>query len=205
MSFIFTQSGTASDYGTTGLIDIPTARFDEDGVFAVASSRDSRYRQISLTFQATPWLQGTFRYTGFNEFFSSWDRNYEIKARLWEEELYLPQVAVGIRDIVGTGVFGAEYLVASKQIGNTDMTLGVGWGRLAGEGLITNPLRQIDDRFTVRSAETGLGGEFSLGDFFSGPEVGIFGGVSHAFEGLPLLPRCLSTTQINMTGMLRWR
>ena len=87
---------------------------------------------------------------------------------------------------MGTGVFGAEYLVASKQIGNTDMTLGVGWGRLAGEGLITNPLRQIDDRFTVRSAETGLGGEFSLGDFFSGPEVGIFGGVSHAFEGLPL-------------------
>ena len=47
-------------------------------------------------------------------------------------------------------------------------------------------MRQIDDRFTVRSAETGLGGEFSLGDFFSGPEVGIFGGVSHAFEGLPL-------------------
>ncbi|NDD70115.1 MAG: hypothetical protein EBZ29_12330, partial [Synechococcaceae bacterium WB9_4xC_028] len=62
--------------------------------------------------QATPWLQGTFRYTGFDEFFH-WDRNYEFKARLWEEELYLPQVAVGIRDMVGTGVFGSEYLVAS--------------------------------------------------------------------------------------------
>jgi len=175
----------ASDYGTTGLIDIPTARFDEDGVFAAGASIDERHRQFSITYQATPWLQGTFRYTGFDEFFL-WDRNYEFKARLWEEELYLPQVAVGIRDIVGTGVFGSEYVVASKQIGNTDVTLGVGWGRLAGKGLVSNPLKQIDDRFAVRSADTGLGGEFSFGDFFSGPEVGIFGGVSHDFESLPL-------------------
>ena len=34
---------------------------------------------------------------------------------------------MGIRDIVGTGVFGSEYVVASKQIGKTDVTLGVGW------------------------------------------------------------------------------
>jgi hypothetical protein len=151
----------------------------------VGASIDERHRQFSITYQVTPWLQGTFRYTGFDEFFY-WDRNYEFKARLWEEELYLPQVAVGIRDMVGTGVFGSEYLVASKQFGNTDITLGVGWGRLAGKGLVSNPLKQIDDRFAVRSSETGLGGEFSFGDFFSGPEVGIFGGVSHAFESLPL-------------------
>jgi hypothetical protein len=95
-------------------------------------------------------------------------------------------VAVGIRDIVGTGVFGSEYLVASKQIGNTDVTLGVGWGRLAGSGLVSNPLKQFDESFSVRPSETDLGGEFSFVDFFSGPEVGIFGGVSHAFESLPL-------------------
>ena len=180
-------SGVASgsDYGTTGLIDIPTARFEEDGLFSVGASTDERHKQFSITYQVTPWLQGTFRYTGFNEF-SHWDRNYEFKARLWEEELYLPQVAVGIRDMVGTGVFGSEYIVGSKRLGNTDFTLGLGWGRLAGNGVVSNPLIQIDDRFTVRSADTGLGGEFSIGDFFSGPEVGIFGGVSHAFERLPL-------------------
>ena len=54
-----------------------------------------------------------------------WDRNYEFKARLWEEELYLPQVAVGIRDMVGTGVFGSEYIVGSKRFGNTDITWGL--------------------------------------------------------------------------------
>jgi hypothetical protein len=185
VSVVFSYLAEASDYGTTGLIDIPTARFEKDGLFSVSASTDERHKQFSITYQATPWLQGTFRYTGFNEFFN-WDRNYEFKARLWEEELYLPQVAVGIRDMVGTGVFGSEYVVASKRFGNTDVTLGVGWGRLAGKGLISNPLKQINDHFAIRSAETGLGGEFSFGDFFSGPEVGVFGGVSHVFESLPL-------------------
>ncbi|MDB2557606.1 YjbH domain-containing protein [Luminiphilus sp.] len=175
----------ASDYGTTGLIDIPTARFDDDGVFAVAASTDERHKQFSITYQATPWLQGTFRYSGFNEFFH-WDRNYEFKARLWEEELYLPQVAVGIRDLVGTGIFGSEYLVGSKRFGNTDVTLGVGWGRLAGEGLFSNPLLEINNRFATRDQFTGRGGELSYGQFFSGDDVGIFGGVSHKFESLPL-------------------
>lgn len=184
-SAVYVHLASASDYGTTGLIDIPTARFDADGTFAAAASTDERTKQFSITYQATPWLQGTFRYTGFNEFFY-WDRNYEFKARLWEEELYLPQVAVGIRDMVGTGVFGSEYVVASKQFGRTDVTLGVGWGRLAGEVGFPNPLTRIDDRFATRSADTGLGGELSFGNFFSGKDVGIFGGVSHGLEKLPL-------------------
>ena len=185
VSVIFSCLAEASDYGTTGLIDIPTARFEKDGLFSVGASTDERHKQFSITYQATPWLQGTFRYTGFNEFFY-WDRNYEFKARLWEEELYLPQVAVGIRDMVGTGVFGSEYLVASKQVGRTDFTLGLGWGRLAGSGILSNPLTRIDDRFATRSAETGLGGELSFGNFFSGEDVGVFGGASHKFEAVPV-------------------
>jgi hypothetical protein len=185
VSVIFSYVAEASDYGTTGLIDIPTARFEKDGLFSVGASTDERHKQFSITYQATPWLQGTFRYTGFDEFFH-WDRNYEFKARLWEEELYLPQLAVGIRDMVGTGVFGSEYLVASKQVGRTDFTLGLGWGRLAGSGILSNPLTRIDDRFATRSAETGLGGELSFGDFFSGRDVGVFGGASHKFESVPV-------------------
>ena len=175
----------ASDYGTSGLIDIPTARFDEDGMFSFGASNDERHRQFHLTYQALPWLQGTFRYSGFNDFFR-WDRNYEVKARLWKEDEYLPQVAVGIRDIVGTGIFGSEYLVSNKRLGNTDITLGIGWGRLSGKGVMANPLKELDDRFSVRTAQTGEGGDFSLGDFFSGPRVGVFGGVSHKLAELPI-------------------
>ena len=184
LSLAIANIAMASDYGITGLIDIPTARFDDDGTLSVNASTDDRHRQFSISYQATPWLQGTFRYTGFNNFFY-WDRNYEFKARLWREELYLPQVAIGIRDIVGTGVFGSEYVVASKQVGRTDFTLGMGWGRLAGNGVVSNPLRELDSSFSTRSAMRDGTGQFSFGDFFSGPKVGFFGGVSHTLDALP--------------------
>ena len=177
--------GTASDYGTTGLIDTPTARMQNDGVFSATAAFDGRHRQFSITYQATPWLEGTFRYTGFENFFH-WDRNYEFKARLWEEDYYLPAVAIGIRDLVGTGVFGSEYLVASKQFGQTDVSFGLGWGRLAGTGDISNPAKWISRRFDVRNAQVGEGGELSLDNFFSGSEVGFFGGIEHRFSTLPL-------------------
>ena len=173
VAIAFSDLATTSDYGTTGLIDIPTARFDADGTFAAAASTDERHKQFSITYQATPWLQGTFRYTGFNDFFL-WDRNYEFKARLWEEELYLPQVAVGIRDMIGTGVFGSEYLVGSKRFGNTDVTVGLGWGRLAGKGSLNNPIRFLNDRFSVRS-EAGFGSRLCVFlIIFAWPRSGCF-------------------------------
>ena len=48
-------------------------------------------------------------------------------------------MAVGIRDMVGTGFAGAEYIVASKEVGGFDVTVGMGWGRLAGNGDFENP------------------------------------------------------------------
>ena len=177
----------ASDYGTTGLIDTPTARMQSDGTFSTTAAFDGRNRQFSITYQATPWLEGAFRYSGwYDQTVYTWDRNYEFKARLWTEDPVLPAVAVGIRDLVGTGVFGSEYLVATKAFGNTDVSIGMGWGRLAGKGDTSNPAKLISDRFDVRDAATGLGGELSIDNFFSGPEVGFFGGVSHAFTSLPL-------------------
>jgi len=156
-----------------------------DGTFSATAAFDGRHRQFAITYQATPWLEGTFRYTGFDNFFY-WDRNYEFKARLWDEDYYLPAVAIGIRDLVGTGVFGSEYIVATKGFGQTEVSVGLGWGRLAGKGDAPNPARVISDRFDVRDTDWGLGGELSYGSFFSGPDVGFFGGVSHTFEGLPL-------------------
>ena len=88
--------------------------------------------------------------------------------------------------MVGTGVFGSEYIVGSKRFGNTDVTFGLGWGRLAGEGSFANPLRELNDRFAVRDQFAGRGGELSYGQFFAGREVGIFGGFSHSFEDLPV-------------------
>jgi len=184
--FVFPIPLSASDYGTTGLIDTPTARMSDDGTFTATAAVQSRTKSYALSYQVLPWLEGTFRYTGFNRAVYSYDRNYEVKARLWQERDYLPQVAVGIRDLVGTGVWGSEYLVATKAVGDFDITLGMGWGRLAGRGDIENPMIRLSNRFATRSANTGLGGEVSYDNFFSGERVGFFGGFSFRPASLPL-------------------
>ena len=43
----------------------------------------------------------------------------------------MPGVAVGVRDVLGTGVWEGEYVVASKELGRFDLSVGMGWGRLA--------------------------------------------------------------------------
>ena len=182
----------ASDFGVVGLIGTPTARMSADGTLTATAAVKSRTNSYAITYQPTPWLETTFRYTGFNEFFW-WDRNYELKVRLLQEQDYLPQVALGIRDLVGTGVWGSEYLVASKVVGDFDFTLGMGWGRLAGcgrfsvcDGVINNPLIQLADRFASRQGSSGMGGQLSSGTFFSGKKAGFFGGVQYQPEFLPV-------------------
>ena len=176
----------ASDYGTTGLIDIPTARMAQDGTLTTTAAIQSRTNSYAITYQATPWLEGTFRYTGWNQGIFHYDRNYEAKLKLWQEQDYLPQVAVGIRDLVGTGVWGSEYLVANKKFGRLDVTLGMGWGRLAGKGDIKNPFTYVSDQFDTRDLDVGVGGELSSGVFFSGEKAGFFGGMDYRLDSLPL-------------------
>jgi hypothetical protein len=180
------NSGVGSDYGTTGLIDIPTARMASDGYLTVGASFDGLHQSYSVTYQALPWLEGTFRYTGFEDFFF-WDRNYGFKARLLEESEYLPQVAAGVRDAVGTGIFGSEYIVGSKRVGNLDLTAGLGWGRLAGKGQFGNPLSILDGRFDIRPDSRGLEDTGNIrAVFFRGEDVSLFGGVSYEFSQQPL-------------------
>jgi hypothetical protein len=184
--FFYSNYVNSSDFGTTGLVDIPTARMSSDGTLLTTAAIQSRTNSYAITYQATPWLEGTFRYTGLTDTSYTYDRNYETKFRLLREDEYLPQVAVGIRDLVGTGLWGSEYVVASKKISNFDITLGIGWGRLAGKGDFRNPLTFVSDSFEERVLNVGLGGELASGAFFSGEESGVFGGISYQLESLPV-------------------
>ena len=185
INWFYSLPVSASDYGTTGLVDIPTARMETDGVLTATSAIQSRTNSYAISYQPTPWLETTFRYTGFNRFFY-YDRNYEAKVRLWSETEYLPQVAVGIRDMVGTGVFGSEYIVANKYWKNFDFTLGLGWGRLAGSGDFDNPFGTIFSEFKSRENDFGEGGELSANTFFKGEKAGVFGGLQYQFNSLPI-------------------
>ena len=181
---IFSFSTKASDLGITGIIDIPTARMMQDGELRTTISTQDSVNIYSLNYQATPWLETTFRYSGFNDFFY-YDRSYEAKVRLVKETDLLPQIAIGIRDIGGTGVFGSEYLVGSKEIGFFDLSLGIGWGRLAGDGDFENPFTNFSDKFSTRSQGVNEAGEFSLDDFYRGEKVGIFAGITYSLPSYP--------------------
>lgn len=173
-----------SHYGGVGLLKTRSARMAPDSTLSTVVAWNRAQQRYSLTFQAAPWLETTFSYSGFDitsfqfpEGQGTFDRQFDIKIRLWEEDLYIPEIAVGLQDFLGTGIFSGEYAVASKRVGPFDLSLGVGWGRLGDRGVISNPLSQLSEGFGTRETDTGRGGEVNFGQFFQGEEIGVFGGI----------------------------
>ena len=184
----------AGDFGTTGLITLPSARMQADGSLTATIARNEVADIYNITFQATPFIETTFRYSIFNPRDRTQskdlnrDRSYEVKLRLLQESARLPELAIGVRDILGTGVWSGEYLVASKSIGPLDVSAGLGWGRLAGRETFSNPLNILSDRFENRPSGTVggvVGGEVRGKSFFRGA-TGLFGGVRYSLPNLPL-------------------
>ncbi|MBI3675796.1 MAG: YjbH domain-containing protein [Proteobacteria bacterium] len=176
---------TLSQYGGIGLLDTRSARFMPDGYFSAAAYVGQPDIRSSLTFQALPWMEVTFRYTVDNAIKdagnrSLHDRSFDVKFRLQEETESWPAIALGLQDFLGTGVYSGEYLVASKHFGDFDFSAGLGWGRLASRKTFTNPLSYIYSGFGRRpGAFQGQGGSVLLTSFFRGPDMGIFGGLEY--------------------------
>ena len=199
---------TLNDFGGVGLLATRTARMMPDGEFAAGVVFLNPQRRYFLTWQALPVAEVTFRYThhintlpngdpiaGFSQktFFESiwsdhddgniFDRGFDVKFRLMEESLegWRPMVAVGAQDILGTGLFSGEYLVASKRFGAFDFTIGLGWGMLGDRGDIRNPLGWLAKRFDnrPRPGDVVEGGDFRFDSFFTGRTMGLFGGIEY--------------------------
>ena len=65
--FILTSLNSfGSDLGTSGLIDVPSARMMYDGDLKFSFSSQKIANSANITYQAFPWLETTFRYTIFN-------------------------------------------------------------------------------------------------------------------------------------------
>jgi hypothetical protein len=197
-------------FGSPGLLSTPTARFAPDGQLTAGVGFLKNNQHYNLGFEFLPWLETSFRYSGLQRFQSGYpvyfDRSFAIKARLWDETDLFPAVALGINDVVGTGVYGGEYLVASKQFGDLDTSLGIGWGRMGSSGLFNNPLAELFPSFKTRVSYRGVAGQAEFQTFFHGPKVGLFGGaVWHTpLDGLSLLVEYDSDTyqQERATGNL---
>jgi len=179
-----------SNYGTTGLLSNPNARFLPEGSVAFSWNRMNPYLRGNILAYPFNWFEASYGYTDLNnqlysevyEFSGNQslkDKGFDAKFRIFKEDKYMPAVALGFRDMAGTGLFSSEYLVASKFLTrNIDFTFGIGWGMLS-QGNYSNPLTRIKSSFEERTRTYGNeGGEFSFGKFFSGP-TGVFGGIEY--------------------------
>lgn len=175
-------------YGSPGLIDMPSAEMLPDGQFTTAISYFGGQGRITATFQAFDWLSGSFRYTGIRNwnlggFATYYDRGFDMRIRLLREGRWRPTVTLGFQDFIGTGIYAAEYLVATKTIstpaltaggvrGRLKLTAGLGWGRLGTSGAVGSPFGVDRPAFVVGST----GGKVAYDQWFRGPAAP-FGGI----------------------------
>ncbi len=187
--FKYSVGPSASNYGNTGILEMPNSRFMEEGSLRFNFSSSYPYEFTSLTASPFKWLEASYRYAEIkNQKYgpstysgnqSLKDKGFDLKVGILNEGIYLPSITVGFRDLAGTGLFASEYFVASKLLGNFDLTLGLGWGRLGVGGGLKNPFSYIDDSFKSRDGyQGGSGGQFTYESWFSG-STSLFSGLEY--------------------------
>ena len=187
-----------SDFGGIGLLQMPNARMSEEGTLGLSANRTSPYSRYSMTFQPFPWMEANLLYTSvsgvpYDATGTFSDRDYldkslDVKFRLVKESRYMPELAVGLRDLAGTGFFSSEYFVANKRFGSFDFTLGVGWGYMGAREHASNPFSFISDSYKTRRdilINFASSGDFNEINYFRGP-VALFGGIEYQTPYRPL-------------------
>lgn len=170
-----------TDFGGAGLMEMPTAFMPPAGMawFGGSGGPAPGWRHGFAGFEAVPWLETTVRYSDFSGADGGFDLlAADVKLRLVPESARLPQIAIGARGLFGEGVLAGEYLVASKHFRWGEATLGIGWGRFAGRGVLPNPLRTLAGRFGEDRPERRESGANGFSDLFTGEVIDLFGGVS---------------------------
>lgn len=171
-----TGRASSNFFGLPGLIEMPSTTVLPDGELQGTISSFAGITRYSVTFQITPRLTGAFRYLrlgniNFSGFEDYYDRAFDLHYQMLEETDYLPAVAIGLRDFVGTGIEAGEYVVASKtflvpgQAGQVRISGGLGWGRLGSYNDIGAPFGEDRPEFTAGDT----GGEIDSGQWFRGP------------------------------------
>lgn len=165
--------------GATGLIDMPSGASQPDGTLSFTTGYFGKISRNTLSFQITPRLSGSFRYSGVwdwdrvvpSGFKTYYDRSFDLRYQMLDEGRLLPSVVIGLQDIAGTGLNSGEYVAATKTLTpRLAVTTGLGWGRLGSYGDIGSPFGKR------RPIDVGRGGNFNFDQWFRGP-VAPFAGV----------------------------
>ena len=131
-----------------------------------------------MTVTPYDWLEASyFYYRPVDLYFGSLrgkflDKGFNVKFVMNNNESFIPNIAIGLDDFAGTGLFSREYIVATQNIKNLKLTYGVGWGQFASGKEFENPLKLIKDTFSIRpqpNSGDGQGGLPSYNTWFKGP------------------------------------
>ena len=107
------------------------------------------------------------------------DKGFNVKFIYRPKNNNVPNIAIGLDDFAGTGYFTREYLVATSIQSNIKYSLGIGWGKFAGNNSFKNPLSELSSSLLSRplvSDNYNLGGSLSYDKWFRG-NASIFGGL----------------------------
>ncbi len=179
---------TVDDQGTFGLITTPSARMGDDGDFNFGYSHEHPYARYFLTATPLPWTQLGFMFNDIEDRLYNFQpfsgtqtdkpKEFDAKFRLLQEDEFWPDVAVGVTDFGGPGLFESQYFVASRRFYDVDASLGIGWGRLSGRNSFPNPFGYIDPGFK-QNYQGSLAGGLTVGSLFHGQDSSLFGGFEY--------------------------
>jgi len=167
-------------FGTTGLIDMPSAEMAPDGTVSVSYTSAANAKGASLSFQLAPRISASYRFHSIDAFGAGAQSidgsQLDLTFALLTETKTRPGLAVGIRDLAGTAAYSSEFIVATKSFANgLSVTGGLGWGRLAARPVADNPFGGS------RPNAAGSGDRLNIANAFGGDDVGAFGGIAYEF------------------------
>ncbi|HPD83352.1 MAG: YjbH domain-containing protein [Alphaproteobacteria bacterium] len=182
---------STNETGTLGLNTIPSARMDEAGTIRIGAGTSDPYLHSFIGFQFTDSLYVSLRQTAevssLNDSPNAFYPGLDFKLRLWQETATRPAMVIGMDSAVGHKRMASEYIAFSKRFKNFDFTNGLAWGRLGSAGHIKNPLAPLSSHFEKNRNYNDLNTQ-DIEDWFTGEEVGIFGGIEYftPLKGLSL-------------------
>lgn len=162
-----------TDNGGVGLAAWPSARTFDEGDLWIGAGMDRDRTIFHTGFQPLSWAELVLR-RDEPAATNGGTTVLDAKVALLDEGRYRPALALGFSGLGAESGSEGEYLVLAKRFGRLDFHFGVGWGRFAGDGDLSNPFRVLGSDFDKERAS----GDHVWDAAFSGPEVGIMAGVT---------------------------
>ena len=161
----------------------------DEGTVSFTFNKNDIWKLGTLTVSPFDWLEASYFYyrpsdlawEGNNVRGHFLDKGFNVKFKYIPNNKQIPHFAIGLDDFAGTGYFTKEYIVATQELKNFKVSLGLGWGKFAGTNNFNNPLSFLSESLNIRpniSNNSSLGGTASYDKWFRG-DATLFGGFEY--------------------------